>query len=142
MPTDVTRAAQPAVISGWTRALLTGCGGVAWAAGGVATFVSGNGSGTVALTTTGLVAVVLGLIGRWPQRISISGNEVGWDEVRRAVESSIEEAERDIETGIPGQVRVVSWRDLRDDTALADAARALLTQRSHSGTGHWRRRAR
>lgn len=90
-----TRGAAHAGISRRTRLLLTTSGAIAWAAGGVATFLSSNGSGTVALATTGLVAVVLGLMGRWPQRISISGNEVGWDEVKQAVESSIEAVEND-----------------------------------------------
>lgn len=65
-------------------------GGIAWGAGGVATFVGGNGSGAVALIGSGLAVVLLGLIGRWPQRISLSGNEIGWDDVRRTVESTIE----------------------------------------------------
>lgn len=92
---DQAQEAAPAPISRWTRVLLAGSGGVAWVAGGTATFLSANGSGAVALVGSGLAATLLGLMGRWPQRIAISGNEVGWDEVKRAVESSIEATESD-----------------------------------------------
>jgi hypothetical protein len=82
-----------------TRIALTGCGVVAWAAGGTATFLTTNGSGAVALVGSGVAATLLGLMGRWPQRVSLSGNEIGWDEVKEAVESSIAATERDPDAG-------------------------------------------
>ena len=78
-----------------TRITLTGVGLVAWAAGGTAAFLTANGPGAVALVGSGVAAALLGLMGRWPQRLSVSGNEIGWDDVKQAVESSIAATERD-----------------------------------------------
>jgi hypothetical protein len=99
------------VISRRIRVLLTGVGGSAWVAGAAATFLGGNGSGAVALIVSGVAAVLFGLMGRWPQRIAISGNEVGWDEVRRAVETSIEASESGSETSSAAQeLRTLLYR--------------------------------
>jgi hypothetical protein len=96
----------------------------------------------------------MSLVGRWPSRISVSGNELSWDAVKETVQSQIEsaesvdstdssEAELKIlldrlimlqQTGVvpdpqalDGDGKVVGWRDVRDDPALARALAALLS---------------
>lgn len=80
------------VISARFRVCL-GVGGVAsWIAGGWATFTANNGSGAVALVAIGALAAALSLIGRWPNRVAVSGHEMAWDDVKSVVEESAQYA--------------------------------------------------
>jgi hypothetical protein len=84
----------PRRVIDWRLRVALGAIGVAsWAAGGAASFVGGNGGGAAALIAVGAGSSVLGLIGRWPSRIAMSGNELTWDDVRETVDSQIEVAE-------------------------------------------------
>jgi hypothetical protein len=58
------------------RVTLLAAGLASWGAGGVASFVSGNGAGAAALVAVGALCGGVALIGRWPSRISMSGNEL------------------------------------------------------------------
>lgn len=49
--------------------------------------------GAAALVAVGATCGGLALIGRWPSRISMSGNELAWEDVRETVDSQIEVAE-------------------------------------------------
>lgn len=51
-----------------------------------------NGAGSVALVASETCCGVLALIGRWPSRIAVSGNEVAWSEVRETLDSQIDAA--------------------------------------------------
>lgn len=84
------------------RGGLVAGGVVSWAAGAVATFTRGEGSGAVALIGAGVLAGLLGLVGRWPSMISVSGNEISWPELNETVEEQIEAAE---DSGDEGAVR-------------------------------------
>jgi hypothetical protein len=81
------------LISARNRATLMAVGLISWAAGGVATFLSGNGAGAAALIAVGAGCGVLALMGRWPSRIALSGNELSWDAVRETVDSQIQVAQ-------------------------------------------------
>lgn len=81
------------VMSRRSRWTLCVAGIMSWVAGGVASFRGASGAGAASLVAAGLVSAVLGLIGRWPSRISMSGNELAWEEVRATVETQIEAAE-------------------------------------------------
>jgi hypothetical protein len=72
------------------RVTLLAAGLASWGAGGVASFVSGNGAGAAALVAVGALCGGVALIGRWPSRISMSGNELTWEDVRETVDSQIE----------------------------------------------------
>lgn len=85
-----------------TRRGLVGGGSLSWAAGAVATFTNGEGLGAVALIGAGALASLLGLVGRWPSKISVSGNEISWPEVKETVDEQIEEAQ---DAGDQGAVR-------------------------------------
>jgi hypothetical protein len=63
-----------------------------WLAGGGASFVGSNGPGAAALIAVGGICSMLGLMGRWPSRISMSGNEVTWETIDLAVTSQIQVA--------------------------------------------------
>lgn len=76
-----------------TRVTLAGAGAVSWAAGGVATFIGKGNAGATALIILGAASLLVALMGRWPSRIAVSGNEVSWDAVKDTVESQIEAAE-------------------------------------------------
>lgn len=80
-------------IGGWRRAVLAAVGLTALLAGGAASFLSKNGAGAAALVAAGTVCAVLALMGRWPSRISMSGNEFSWDDIKETVDSQIEVAE-------------------------------------------------
>jgi hypothetical protein len=75
------------------RGLLLAAGLGSWGAGGTASFLSDNGAGAAALVAVGAVCGGLALIGRWPSRISMSGNELAWEDVKETVDSQIEVAE-------------------------------------------------
>jgi hypothetical protein len=72
------------------RVVLVVIGTASWAAGGAASFSSANGAGAAALVAVGAGSCVLALIGRLPSRISMSGNELSWEDVRETVDSQIE----------------------------------------------------
>jgi hypothetical protein len=80
-------------ISTINRVALLAAGLASWGAGGAASFLSGNGVGAAALVTVGAACGGLALIGRWPSRISMSGNEMAWEDVKETVDSQIEVAE-------------------------------------------------
>lgn len=80
------------VIHPASRIALAVAGLASWGAGGAASFLSQNGAGSAALVVTGTIALVLALMGRWPSRISVSGNDLAWDDVERVVDSQIQAA--------------------------------------------------
>jgi hypothetical protein len=76
------------------RVALAAAGLGSWAAGGAASFLSGNDAGAAALVAVGGICGVLGLMGRWPSRISMAGSEFSWEDVQKTVNSQIQAAER------------------------------------------------
>jgi hypothetical protein len=79
-------------IGAWHRAALTVAGLASWLAGGAASFLGSNGLGAAALIAVGGICGMLGLMGRWPSRISMSGNEVIWETIEQTVSSQIQVA--------------------------------------------------
>jgi len=79
-------------IGGWHRVALTIAGLASWLAGGAASFLGSNGLGAAALIAVGGIFGMLGLMGRWPSRISMSGNEVTWETIEQTVTSQIQVA--------------------------------------------------
>lgn len=79
-------------IGAWHRVALTVAGLASWLAGGAASFRSDNGLGAAALIAVGGICGMLGLMGRWPSRISMSGNEVTWETIEQTVTSQIQVA--------------------------------------------------
>jgi hypothetical protein len=75
------------------RIMLAAAGLASWIGGGTASFLGQGGAGGAALIVAGAVCLVMSLVGRWPSRISVSGNELSWDAVKETVESQIESAE-------------------------------------------------
>jgi hypothetical protein len=75
------------------RVALAVVGAASWLAGGVASFRSTNGAGAAALIAAGVACGLLSFIGRWPSRISVSGNEASWYEVEETVASQIRVAQ-------------------------------------------------
>jgi hypothetical protein len=71
------------------RLALVGFGLASWAAGGAATFISQNGAGAASLVAVGAVCGIFAFVGRWPSRISMSGNEISWVEVKDVIDSQI-----------------------------------------------------
>jgi hypothetical protein len=90
-------------ISPRNRIALTVAGLASWAAGGAASFLSGSGAGAAALVAVGGICGVLGLMGRWPSRISMGGSDFFWEDVQKTVNSQIQAAEQ------TGRVRTF-WR--------------------------------
>jgi len=76
------------------RSCLVGVGAASWIVGGVATFLSSNAAPSAVLIVAGALTSGLGLIGRWPEKVTISGNEVVWPAVTDVVNDQIEVAER------------------------------------------------
>lgn len=74
------------------RVALTIVGLTSWLAGGAASFLGDNGLGAAALIAVGGICGMLGLMGRWPSRISMSGNEVTWETIDQTVSSQIQVA--------------------------------------------------
>jgi hypothetical protein len=74
------------------RLALAVSGLFSWIAGGFASFRSSNGAGAAALIAAGVVCALLSFIGRWPTRISVSGNEASWSEIDETVMSQIRAA--------------------------------------------------
>lgn len=97
-------------VSKRVRAVLVGVGIASWLAGGVALFLDGSGTGIASLVIAGALCALLGFIGRWPSRVSVSGNEVRWEQVRETFDSSYVAAG---DTGEPNAVFGV-LRDLEE----------------------------
>jgi hypothetical protein len=97
---------------------------MSWVAGGAASFLNKNGVGAAALVAVGAVCAVLALMGRWPSRISMSGNEFIWDEIHQTVNSQIQVAEK---SGEPDNA-LAELKDLR--------ARLSVLQRTGSVPEH------
>lgn len=92
-PLDRRPAGRPAgQIGGRHRVALTMAGLTSWLAGGAASFLSDNGLGAAALIAIGGICGMLGLMGRWPSRISMSGSEVSWETIEQTVSSQIQVA--------------------------------------------------
>lgn len=100
-------------ISRTHRALLTGAGLCSWLAGGAASFLGSNGPGAAALIVAGVLCGVLGLMGHWPSRIALSGNEATWETVELAVSTQIQAAVRNDE----GEPVLAELRSLQDRLA-------------------------
>lgn len=75
------------------RAALLTVGVASWVSGAVATFIASNAVSSAVLIAAGAAAGGIGLMGRWPEKISISGNEVAWSKYREVVDDQIEVAE-------------------------------------------------
>lgn len=89
---ELTPAVGSRVIVGKYRVVLAVVGLFSWVAGGFASFLSSNGAGAAALIAAGVVCGLLSFIGRWPTRISVSGNEASWAEIDQTVVSQIRAA--------------------------------------------------
>jgi hypothetical protein len=86
-----------------------------WGAGGAAAFLSGgNGAGAAALIITGALTSTLGLIGRWPSRLTVSGNEISWESIDQTMETQIRVAQQDDD----GEVALRELINLRDRLAV------------------------
>lgn len=95
-PAPVTVTASGAsrmAISQTARTMLAAAGLASWIGGGTASFLGKGGAAAAALIVAGAVCLVMSLVGRWPSRISVSGNELSWDAVKETVQSQIEAAE-------------------------------------------------
>ena len=102
---------SPFLMSRRSRWALGAAGLMSWAAGGVASFVGGSGGGAAALVVAGLISAGLGLIGRWPSRISMSGSEFTWEEVKATVETQIEVAKESGEgSAVIAELKVLEQR--------------------------------
>jgi hypothetical protein len=96
-------------ISYRNRIALAAVGVGSWAAGGAASFLSGNGAGAAALVAVGGICGVLGLMGRWPSRISMGGSDFFWEDVQKTVNSQIQAAEQNGE----GETVLAELKELR-----------------------------
>ena len=77
-------------ISSGGRIALLVVGLASWAAGGAVAFLNNNGAGAAALVITGALTSALGLVGRWPSRVAVSGNEISWESIDQTMESQIQ----------------------------------------------------
>jgi hypothetical protein len=102
---------SPYYMSRRSRWALGIIGLMSWAAGGVASFIGASGAGAASLVLVGLISAGLGLIGRWPSRISMSGSEFAWEEVKATVETQIEVAEESGEgSAVIAELKVLEQR--------------------------------
>ena len=97
-------------ISQRNRIALAAAGLASWAAGGAASFLSGNGAGAAALVAVGGICGMLGLMGRWPSRISMGGSDFFWEDVQETVDSQIQAAEQKGE----GESVLAELKELRE----------------------------
>jgi hypothetical protein len=81
------------------RSILGAVGLASWAIGGAATFATKNSAGAVALITAGAAAGLVAMIGRWPSRITISGNSLEWQAVNQTIGTAIKEAQAGDDSG-------------------------------------------
>jgi hypothetical protein len=89
------RYSEDRLISLGGRAALLVVGLGSWIAGGVGAFLGPNGASATALIITGALTSALGLIGRWPSRVTVSGNEISWERIDQTMESQIRIAQQD-----------------------------------------------
>jgi hypothetical protein len=93
-PVTATSSGAPRTAIGQAaRTMLASAGLASWIGGGTASFLGKGGAAAAALIVAGAVCLVMSLVGRWPSRISVSGNELSWDAVKETVQSQIESAE-------------------------------------------------
>lgn len=93
-PVTATSSGAPrTAISQAARTMLAAAGLASWIGGGAASFLGKGGAAAAALIVAGAVCLVISLVGRWPSRISVSGNELSWDAVKETVQSQIESTE-------------------------------------------------
>jgi hypothetical protein len=102
------------LISTGRRVALLIVGLASWAAGGVAAFLGDNGAGAAALIITGALTSALSLVGRWPSRVTVSGNEISWESIDQTMESQIRVAQRSDD----GEDALRELLSLRDRLAL------------------------
>jgi hypothetical protein len=74
------------------RIILTAAGIGSWGAGALAAIQNKNVTCAAALILVGAVCAAVGLMGRWPSKISMSGNELSWEDVKVTVDSQISNA--------------------------------------------------
>jgi hypothetical protein len=98
------------LISSGGRIALLVVGLASWAAGGAAAFLDNNGAGAAALVITGALTSALGLVGRWPSRVAVSGNEISWESIDQTMESQIQAAQQD-DDGEEALRELLSLRD-------------------------------
>lgn len=84
--------AAPRSIGILARVVMALVGVTSWIGGGVASFIGSNGAGAAALVAVGAASGGIAVVGAWPSRISLSGNEVSWDDINQAVDSQIKVA--------------------------------------------------
>lgn len=92
MKPETSAPATPRSIRTAFRWALAVAGSLSWIAGATAVFKTSNGAGAVALIAAGAVGWVVALIGRWPSRVAVSGNELAWDQVDETIETQIQVA--------------------------------------------------
>jgi hypothetical protein len=98
------------LISSGGRIALLVTGLASWAAGGSVAFLNNNGAGAAALVITGALTSALGLVGRWPSRVAVSGNEISWESIDQTMESQIQAAQQD-DDGEEALRELLSLRD-------------------------------
>jgi hypothetical protein len=87
-----TSRARHRDISIGARCGLVVAGAGSWAVGCVATFMTTNAAPSSVLIVAGACVGGLGLMGRWPEKVVISGNEVSWPVVNDVLDEQIEVA--------------------------------------------------
>jgi hypothetical protein len=86
------------VISRRRQIALVVAGLASWGGGAFAAVENKSGTGAAALILVGAICLVIGLMGRWPSKISMSGNEISWEAVKVTVDSQIRNARASGET--------------------------------------------
>lgn len=102
------------LISRGGRAALLVTGVASWVAGGAAVFLSDNSAGAAALIVTGALTSALSVIGRWPSRVMVSGNEISWESIDQTMESQIRVAQQNDD----GEAALRELLSLRDRLTL------------------------
>ena len=110
VPEEQSRPRTADVIPRLGRTALAAIGTASWAAGATAVFTSENGVGAAALIAAGVACLGLSLAGRWPSRITVSGNELAWENIRETVDSQIEVAEEIENDGAVRELTVLRER--------------------------------
>jgi hypothetical protein len=108
------RHGEDRLISPGCRVALLVVGLASWAAGGVAAFLSDNAAGAAALIVTGALTSALSLAGRWPSRVTVSGNEISWESIDQTMESQIRVAQQNDD----GEAALRELLSLRDRLAF------------------------
>jgi hypothetical protein len=116
----MSKGADRAISRGGRMALAL-AGLASWTAGGVAVFLSDNGAGAAALIVAGCLSGGLGLVGRWPSRVTVSGNEISWESIDQTMESQIRVAQQDDD----GEAALRELLSLRDRLAVLQQTGAV-----------------